>query len=153
VADGGISTVDPEHDLASRRRARKWWWALGLFALLAVGAMAWLGTRSESDAPSAPRAFCRAADRYEAELQRQAVDYERDLGRQITYVEEIARTAPRAVRADADRFLDALRRLQAAPDDAARRALQDDAAVERAVDNVNRYWNQRCGVFDRQGGL
>jgi len=68
-------------------------------------------------------------------------------------VEDIAATAPKAVRADADTFLQSLRDLQAARTKKARDALKDDPEIERAVDNVNRYWNQGCGVFDRKSGI
>lgn len=144
--------TDPR-DQVSRRRARKWWWGLGGFVFVAVVAMMWLGRQSNSDIPPAPKAFCTAAERYEKELGRQQVAYRRDLDRQILFVTDIAATAPRAVRADAETFLQSLRDLRAAPNQKARDALKDDPDVRRAVDNVNRHWNQGCGVFDRQSGI
>lgn len=150
---GATPDATPHDPVASRRRARAWWWAAGAFALVVVGVLTYLGRQSGGDIPPAPRAFCKAAERYEAELERQAAAYERDTARQIRFVEDIAATAPRAVRADARTFLDALRAIEAAPNDAARRRLQDDPDVKRAVDNVNRHWNQGCGVFDRRSGL
>jgi hypothetical protein len=153
VADDVLTPLDPDADKVSRRRARKWWWAAGVFGAIAVVAMTWAGRQSNSQIPPAPPAFCKAAERYEKELDRQQIAYERDVGRQISYVEDIAATAPKAVRADAETFLQALRDLEAAPDKAAKQALKDDPDIRQAVDNVNRYWNQGCGVFDRQSGI
>jgi len=137
----------------SRRRARRWWWAAGLLALVAVGALTWIGRQSGARVPPAPKAFCRAAARYDAELERQAEASRRDIDRQIRFVEDIAATAPRRIRPDADTFLQSLRQLRAAPSKKARDRLRDDPEVKAAVERVNRYWNQGCGVFDRQGGL
>jgi hypothetical protein len=143
----------PTRDQESRRRARTWWFAFGGVALVAVAGMMWLGRQSTSDVPPAPKAFCQAAERYEKELARQQEAYEIDVARQIGFVEDIAATAPKAVRADAEVFLESLRAIDAAPDEATRRKLQDDPEVKEAVDNVNRRWNHGCGVFDRQGGI
>lgn len=112
-----------------------------------------LDRRSGTSDVEAPKAFCRAARAYEAELSRQAKRYRLDPARQIARVEDIAATAPRAIRRDADTFLAALRAVAAAPTQAQKRALQDDPEVRQAVENVNRYWNQGCGVFDRQSGI
>ena len=150
VADDVLTPLDPDSDLVSRRRARKWWIAVGILGLVGAIAMAWAGQKSNPKLPPAPAPFCKAAKRYENELQ---IAYKRDLGRQITYVEDIAATAPKQVRADAETFLGALRSLQAAPDQQAKQALKDDPDIKQAVVNVNRFWNQRCGVFDRQSGI
>ena len=153
VTDDVLTPLDPDSDLVSRRRARKWWIAVGILGLVGAIAMAWAGQKSNPKLPPAPAPFCKAAKRYENELQRQQIAYKRDLGRQITYVEDIAATAPKQVRADAETFLGALRSLQAAPDQQAKQALKDDPDIKQAVVNVNRFWNQRCGVFDRQSGI
>lgn len=145
--------LDPEADRVSRRRAKRWVWAAVIVGLVAIVGMTYAGRQSESDITPAPKAFCQAANRYEKELTRQQIAYKRDLARQIVYVEDIAATAPRAVRADSDTFLRSLRDLQAARTTKARDALRDDPEIERAVDNVNRYWNQGCGVFDRKSGI
>ena len=153
VADDVLTPLDPDADQVSRRRARKWWWAAGVFGAVAVVAMTWAGRQSKSDVPPAPKAFCTAAKRYDNELKRQQIAYKRDLGRQITYVEDIAATAPKKIRADAEVFLQSLHDLQAAPNKKAKQALRDDPDIRQAVDRVNRYWNLGCGVFDRQGGI
>jgi hypothetical protein len=153
VADDVLTPLDPDADLVSRRRARKWWIAVAVFGLVGAVAMAWAGQKSNPKLPPAPAPFCKAAKRYEAELQRQQIAYKRDLGRQITYVEAIAATAPKKVQADAQTFLDSLRALQDAPNERAKQALKDDPTIKQAVVNVNRYWNQRCGVFDRKSGI
>ena len=126
VADDVLTPLDPEADLRSRRRARRWWIAIGVIGLVLAVFFAWIGQKSNPKLAPAPAPFCKAAKRYEAELQRQQIAYKRDLGRQITYVEDIAATAPKQVRADAETFLGALRSLQAAPDQQAKQALKDD---------------------------
>lgn len=150
-APGELDTADAA-DAASRRRARRWWWAGGIVVVILVGWLMWLGRQSPSDVPRAPRAFCRAAERYENELDRQAAAYKRDIDRQIRYVEDLVATAPRRIRPDTERFLAALREVQGAATERERERLLDDPRVKRAVDSVNRYWNQGCGVFDREGG-
>ena len=147
------TALDPAADVVSRRRARKWWWALGGFAFVVVLVLMYMGRQSDTDIPPAPRAFCKAAAAYEDEIGRQQVAYEIDTAKQIQYVEDIAATAPRAVKADAELFLQSLRDVEAAPNAKARAKLQDNPVVEQAVVNVNRYWNQGCGVFDRQSGI
>jgi len=153
VTDDVLTPLDPEADLRSRRRARRWWIAIGVIGLVLAVFFAWIGQKSNPKLAPAPAPFCKAAKRYEAELQRQQIAYKRDLGRQITYVEAIAATAPKAVHSDAQTFLDALQSLQSAPNEKAKQALRDNPDIKQAVVNVNRYWNQRCGVFARQSGI
>jgi hypothetical protein len=150
--------LDAEADAASRRRARWWVWALVAVVVVAVvGVLAVSRQSSTSDVPPAPEAFCRAANAYEEELERQAAAYEKDTARQIAKVADIAATAPRSVRADAEYFLAQLERVQAAPSREARERIQeqleDDPTVRARIDNVTRRWNQGCGVFDRESGL
>jgi len=135
----------------SRRRARRWTWALVGFAVVVIGAISWYGRQSEAEAPTAPKAFCVAANAYERELERQAQRYEVDVDRQIVKVEAMVATAPPAILPEATRFLTALEAFRDAPDDATRARLQDAPRTKRAIDEVNRYWNQGCGVFDREG--
>jgi len=147
------TALDPAADLVSRRRARRWWWALGALALAAVLTLMWVAQRSEREAPVAPKAFCKAVKAFEDELTRTEERYDRSIDRQLPLVRDMAETAPRAIRADAQVFLTQLEAIAAAPNRKAREALQDDPRVEEAVDNVNRYATQGCGFFDRQGGL
>jgi hypothetical protein len=95
----------------------------------------------------ASKAFCLAADRYDSLLERQQGAGEVDVDRQIVRVEDIAQTAPAAIADDAQMFLDALRDVGDDP------SLKDDPKVREAVDNVNRYANQACGVYDRRSGI
>jgi len=97
--------------------------------------------------PTASKAFCLAADRYDNEIERQQRKGEIDVDRQIERVAELARTAPASISQDAQVFLDALTRVQ---DDA---SLKDDPDVREAVDNVNRLANQACGVYQRKGAI
>lgn len=147
------AALDPEADVVSRRRVRKWWWAVAGFVLLAILTMMYLGNRTERDAPVAPKAFCKAAKAYEDELTRTEEQYERSLERQLPLVRDLAETAPRVVRADAQRFLAQMEAIAAAPNQKQRDRLLDDPDVKAAVDNVNRYATQGCGFFDRQSGI
>jgi hypothetical protein len=113
----------------------------------AIAIIALLGACTSSDTPKASKAFCRAADRYDSELERQQERGVIDTDRQLERVEELARTAPAAIEDDAQVFLDAMRRVEDEPD------RKDDPDVREAVDNVNRLANQACGVYDRGSGL
>ncbi len=98
--------------------------------------------RSEgSDTPKPPRAFCDAASRYDDRVQRNA-----KLDEQIRLVQRMVDTAPANIRADAQTFVDALRRVETEP------SVRDDPKVKRAVDNVNRYAAQGCGFYERRPG-
>lgn len=101
------------------------------------------GCSSERDAPNAPLAFCRAAAEYDHRLSTRS---EVPLRVQIQLVEDIAAAAPREVAADAETFLDALRRVGEDP------GVRDDPDIKRAVQNVNRYAAQGCDFYARQGG-
>jgi hypothetical protein len=117
----------------------------GAVALVAVAAVA-AGCSSDSK-PTASKAFCRAADDYNSELERAQRTGTVSVDRQLPLVEELARTAPRAIANDARVFLDALKRVKTDP------SVRDDRAVKRAVDNVNRFANQACNVYTRDNGM
>jgi len=118
---------------------RTWAPAAALAALLAASSCT---GSSQSGAPS--RAFCDAANRYENELQREQAKGVRDTAKQVALVAHIAAAAPASVRHDAQRFLDAMRRVQQDP------LYRADPSVKRAVDNVNRFASNRCGFFNQQ---
>lgn len=147
------TALDPEADAVSRRRARRWIWIVVGMLFAAILLVIYMGRQSGSDVRDAPKAFCKAAAAFEDELERTERKYERSIDRQLPLVEEIAATAPRAIRADAERFRDQMRAVQAAPNERAREKLLDDPEVAEAVANVNRYSNQGCGVYDREGGI
>jgi hypothetical protein len=108
-----------------------------------IGMSAFVGAcRSEgSDAPKPPRAFCDAATRFDDRLSKGA-----NVDEQIRLVQRMVDTAPAKIKADAQTFVDALRRVETDP------AVRDDPKIKRAVDNVNRYAAQGCGFYKRQGG-
>jgi hypothetical protein len=108
-------------------------------ALLLVGVAC--GGPSQS-APNKP--FCENAYRYEAELEREQSDGKLDLQKQISLVRSLAATAPASIRADAQQFLQALEQVGSDP------KVRDNPTVKRAVDNVNRYASNRCGLFNQQ---
>ena len=113
--------------------------------LVAVGLGAAGCSREEK--PPASKAFCRAADDYNTELERAKQQRDADVGRQLPLVRELARTAPKAIADDARTFVDALERVETDP------SVRDDLDIRKAVDNVNRYANQACNVYERNSGL
>ena len=103
---------------------------------------------SSSTKPKASKAFCLAADRYNTELERELRLGKIDAQRQAKLADELARTAPKSIKRDAQVFADALHRVQNDPS-----FKKDDPKVKQAADNVNRLANQACGVYDRKGGI
>jgi hypothetical protein len=117
--------------------------------LLAVAAALLLvGVACSGETSSAPKPFCENAYRYEAELEREGTNGKVDAAKQISLFRQIVATAPPAVHADAQRFLDALERVQADPSVRNDRSVTEPA--HRAVDRVNRYASNRCGLFNQQ---
>jgi hypothetical protein len=117
--------------------------------LLAVAAaLIIFGVACSGQNSSAPKPFCENAYRYEAELEREQTVGKVDTAKQISLVRQIVATAPPAVHADAQRFLDALVRVQADPSVRNDRSVID--AAHQAVDRVNRYASNRCGLFSQQ---
>lgn len=96
------------------------------------------GGRAEVEAPEK---FCRAAARYETELERQASKGIEDIERQIELVQQLYDTAPKKVRDDAKTFLDAMRVVETDP------SVRNNPKIEEAVDNVNRFAAQGCDVY------
>jgi hypothetical protein len=115
-------------------------------AVLAVTVVAAGCSREEK--PPASNAFCRAADRYNEELERTQLEGEPSVKRQLPIITDLAATAPKAIAADVQTFLDALER-RADGD----RSVVDNPRISEAVDNVNRYANKACNVYERDTGL
>ena len=89
-----------------------------------------------------PKAFCDAANRYEGELDHEQTVGKVDVTKQISIVEQMAAHAPASLRSDTQTFLHALREVGTDP------RLRDNPKVKQAVDNVNRYASNKCGLFD-----
>jgi hypothetical protein len=145
-------TLDPEADARSRKRARVWWWITGV---VVVGLVVWvLTTGGESDRGNqitAPRDFCKAADRYETTVERQHADSRQELtraeiSRQVALAQAVVDTAPRKVLPDAETFLAALQRAEAAG-----KRIEATRAEKAAVESVNRAFAQGCGIYAREG--
>jgi len=116
--------------------------------LIALAILAGCSSRSSAGSTTTttfPKSFCAAATRYENELNREASKDKRDLARQLAIVVQLATTAPPQVRADAQTFLHALQQVGRDP------TVRDNPAIERAVNNVNRYASNKCGFFKQQG--
>jgi len=102
---------------------------------------------SGQDEPVGSPRFCRAVEKYNDELERQFERGEIDPERELERVEELARTAPKAIEEDAATFRDALRAVVDDP------SIKDDPAIKVAVDNVNRYANKACGLYSGGGAF
>jgi hypothetical protein len=143
--------LDPEADVKSRRRARKWWWATGI---IVVGLIVWVlatgGQADRGNEVTAPLDFCKAASRYEKTLERQFEDDGKltpaEIDEQVALMQVVVDTAPRKVQADALTFFAALQRAQAK----GKRVPVTDAEQE-AAENVNRRYAQGCAVYKRDG--
>jgi hypothetical protein len=113
------------------------WVAVVIVTVLLAGAC----RPEESSGPKPSRGFCDAAADYDDRLSRGA-----KVGEQIRLVQRMVDTAPAKIKADAQTFVDALRRVEADP------SVKDDSKVKQAVEDVNRYAAQGCGFYERQGG-
>jgi len=115
---------------------------LAVAAVLLVAALVGSACSSEGgNAPKAPLAFCKAAARFDDRVSRNA-----KIDEQVRLVQRMVDTAPAKIKADAQTFVDALRRVETD------KSAKDDPNVKRAVENVNRYAAQGCGFYERQGG-
>ena len=102
----------------------------------------------EGAKPKVTRAFCNAADDYEREINREARKGTTDnVDRQLPLVERLADTAPKPIKPQAEKFLDAMRRVQDDP------SIKGDPDIEKAVQDVIRYAAQGCGVYNQQNGI
>jgi hypothetical protein len=111
--------------------------AAAIGAILALGACS---GRQES-LPRPSRNYCEAAYRYEQQIQKRP---QPSLAAQITMVAKIAANAPKDIRADAQVFLDAMRRVRTD------KSVVDDPKVKDAVTNVNRRTSDGCGFFEQE---
>jgi len=113
-----------------------------------LGAALLLGACSgrQESLPRPSRAYCEAAYRYEDKIQKKPRP---SIDAQITMVEKIAANAPDDIHADAQVFLDAMRRVRTD------RSVVDNQKVKDAVTNVNRRTSEGCGFFeqDRNTGI
>jgi hypothetical protein len=110
-------------------------------AILIVSFLAGACRSEESSGPKPSRAFCAAAADYDDRLSKGA-----KLDEQIRLVQRMVDAAPAKIQADAQTFVDALRRVETDP------SVKDDPKIQRAVEKVNRYAAQGCGFYERQGG-
>jgi len=116
---------------------------------LAVVLSACSGENSAS-LPKPKPGFCEAAQRYDKRIERGA-----SIPEQITILEKLVRNAPKDVAADANFFLDTMRKGEHATE-AQRKKLQAEPAFQRAVDHVDRRAINGCDFFAQtpgQGGM
>lgn len=136
-----------------RPRTKRFWWILGTVVFVLLAGSYWLGQESRSQYPPAPAAYCRASTRYEKAIERQAAEQKIDVAKQVELVDAlvaaadrgIRRRVPADVRDDLATFAAAMQRAGVGD------APVDDPDVQAAVDRVNRYSSQACGVFRREG--
>lgn len=120
---------------------------VGLVLVLVATLLMAACSSSENKKLSASSAFCRAAERYSTELQHAERVGEANASRQLPLIEELARTAPKKIKAEAEIFAQAVRDVKKDP------TVKDRPKVQKAVDAVNRYANQACNVYKRDSGL
>jgi hypothetical protein len=109
---------------------------------VALAATLGAGCRSGDDgAANPPAAFCEAAAKYEDRLVNGA-----DIDEQIRLVRRMVETAPAEIKPDTQTFLAALEAVRDDPED------RGDAAVQEAVENVNRYATSGCDLLEQDGG-
>ena len=118
--------------------------ALVLASVVAVGGLAGCKQTEDaaSDLPRPSAAFCRAAARYDQQVQLAKTK----ISQHIKLVTGIAEHAPKDVAQDADLFLDALKKRQGGDT-----SVVDNPRVETAVNNVLRRAGQDCGWYKREG--
>ena len=118
-----------------------------LLALVALGAAACSG-ESGSSLPTPSRAFCQAAYDYDTNLPKLIGK----VNRQTALVAKLAEHAPKDIAADAQTYLDAMKR--AIDGDT---SVVDNPKIQTAVDNVNRRAAEGCEIYkqnqDGTGGI
>jgi hypothetical protein len=120
---------------ASRQAVR----AVVALGLLAAGLAACSGD-SEASLPTPSKAFCQAAYDYDTNLPKLA-DKPR---KQTELVAKLAEHAPKDIAADAQTYLDAMRR--AVDGD---KSVVDNPKIQKAVDNVNRRATSGCKLYEQ----
>jgi hypothetical protein len=117
---------------------------IAIVSVLAAGVLAGCKDTDSamSDLPRPTEAFCRAAAKYDENVQLEKTT----LADQIELVTNIAKHAPKDISKDAQTFLDALKRR-----DAGDTSVIDNPKIETAVHNVNRRAGQDCGWYKREG--
>jgi hypothetical protein len=136
-----------------RPRTKRFWWVLGTIVFVIAAALYWVGQQSQPKFPPAPAVYCKASKRFETEIDRQAAVRKIDVAKQVELVDALVvaadepgrRRVPADVRADLATFAEAMHRAEAGT------AEKDDPEIQAAVDRVNRYSSQACGVFARRG--
>ena len=118
--------------------------ALGLLA----AALAACSGDSEASLPTPSRAFCQAAYDYDTNLPKLIGK----IHKQTDLVAKLAEHAPKDIAADAQTYLDAMKRR--ADGDT---SVVDNPKIQKAVDNVNRRASSGCELFkqnkDGSGGI
>ena len=117
---------------------------LVLVTLVALGGLTACKNTDDaaSDLPRPSAAFCRAAARYDQQVQLKKTK----LPQHIKLVSAIAASAPKDIAKDADLFLESLEKRQAGDT-----SVVDNPRVETAVNNVLRRAGQDCGWYTRKG--
>jgi hypothetical protein len=118
---------------------------LALLALASLFAIAGCTGESGSSLPTPSAAFCEAARKYDDKLG--TLTGQSKFTKQIVLVTPMAEHAPKDIKADAELFLDALRRRADGDTSVAK-----DPKVERAIENVNRRAVQGCDLYEQQPG-
>lgn len=119
-------------------------------AVVALGATAGCGGKSESSLPKPSSRFCEAATTYDGLISGTVKPKkgQPEIDQQIALVHTMADHAPSDIKAATTTFLHAMEAVKAG--DA---AVKDTKAVRSAVDAVNRRAGNGCGLYQDQSGM
>jgi hypothetical protein len=117
---------------------------VGLRAVAALGLLAALLTAcsgdSSSSLPTPSKAFCQAAYDYDTNIAKLADKPQK----QTDLVQKLADHAPKDIAADAQTYLDAMKRAIAGD-----KSVVDNPKIEEAVNNVERRAAHGCKLYDQ----
>jgi hypothetical protein len=99
---------------------------------------------SSDDERGAPRNFCEAVAEFDEEISVATIAEQQEM------LEEIVRTAPDAIKPEAETFLEGYERLDAGDD-----VIPDEERYREAADDLLRYGIDNCGLRDQRqpGGI
>lgn len=114
---------------------------------LLLGALVLAGCQDPdlSKSQPGPRDFCDAFLRLDDKISTGKATQQE----QYELVKEAVRTAPDVIKADGQTFLEGFQRLQNGESAAA--VQKDESKYRKASENFQRWGNQHCGIYKRQG--
>jgi hypothetical protein len=112
--------------------------------VVVLGAAAFAMTPKRENLPAPSKAFCVAARKYDKKIA--TLTGQDKFTRQVDLVTPMAAHAPKDIKRDAERFLDALERRAEGDTSVAK-----DPKIQQAIENVNRRAAQGCQFYEGDG--